>query len=111
MIRLDMWDESLGYLLESIKLNNQYVPALINLGIVYAKTGKFSESEEMLLQAVSLEENNRLALLNIAILYEKEGLYERAREYYQRLRILGDIEGGKGLKRIDNRQLKPSGIP
>ncbi len=103
MIRMNMHDESMKYLLETMKLDASYVPALVNLGIVYAGTGRFPESEKSLLKAISLEENNRLALINLAVLYEKEGLDERAREYYQKLRNLGDSAGTDGLKRLDNR--------
>ena len=103
LIRMNLWEESLGYLQNSIQLNDHYVPALINLGIVHARNGNSSEAERALLKAVSLEEQNRSALFNIAVLYENEGSYDRARGYYQRLQTLGESEGINGMKRLDNK--------
>jgi len=103
LIRMNLWEESLGYLQSSIQLNDHYVPALINLGIVHARNGNSSEAERALLKAVSLEEQNRSALFNIAVLYENEGSYDRARGYYQRLQTLGESEGINGMKRLDNK--------
>src|SRR3990172_8447498 len=103
LIRMNLWEESLGYLQNSIQLNDHYVPALINLGIVHARNGNSSEAERALLKAVSLEEQNRSALFNIAVLYENEGSYDRARGYYQKLQTLGESEGINGIKRLENK--------
>ena len=103
LIRMNLWEESLGYLQNSIQLNDHYVPALINLGIVHARNGNSSEAERALLKALSLEEQNRSALFNIAALYENEGYYDKARGYYQRLQTLGESEGINGMKRLDNK--------
>ena len=103
LIRMNLWEESLGYLQSSIQLNDHYVPALINLGIVHARNGNSSEAERALLKALSLEEQNRSALFNIAALYENEGYYDKARGYYQRLQTLGESEGINGMKRLDNK--------
>ena len=102
-IKMNLWEESLDYLQNSFKLKNNYVPTLINLGIVYAKKERTSEAESSLLKAISLEEENRAALFNIAVLYENQGAYDRAREYYQRLKILGKSEGMEGLRRLENK--------
>jgi tetratricopeptide (TPR) repeat protein len=102
-IKMNLWEESLDYLQDSFKLKNNYVPTLINLGIVYAKKERTSEAESSLLKAISLEEENRAALFNIAVLYENQGAYDRAREYYQRLKILGKSEGMEGLRRLENK--------
>ena len=102
-IKMNLWEESLGYLQNSFKLKNNYVPTLINLGIVYAKKERTSEAESSLLKAISLEEENRAALFNIAVLYENQGAYDKAREYYQRLKILGKSEGMEGLRRLENK--------
>ncbi|MFN3479868.1 MAG: tetratricopeptide repeat protein, partial [Thermodesulfovibrionales bacterium] len=77
-----------------------YVPGLINMGIVLAKLGDVREAESYLLQSLTLEPDNRHAIFNIALLYEKEGNYEKAREYYLRLKQLGDARGVLGLDRI-----------
>ena len=103
LIRMNLWEESLGYLQSSIKLNDHYVPALINLGIVHARNGNSSEAERALLRAISLDDQNRSALFNIAVLYENEGSYDRALGYYQRLQTLGESEGIRGIKRLENK--------
>jgi len=103
LIRMNLWEESLGYLQSSIQLNDHYVPALINLGIVHARNGNSSEAERALLKALSLEEQNHSALFNIAVLYENEGSYDKARGYYQKLQTLGESEGIRGMKRLESK--------
>ncbi|HKZ72246.1 MAG TPA: tetratricopeptide repeat protein, partial [Nitrospirota bacterium] len=103
LIRMNLWEESLGYLQNSIQLNDHYVPALINLGIVHARNGNSSEAERALLKALSLEEQNHSALFNIAVLYENEGSYDKARGYYQKLQTLGESEGIRGMKRLESK--------
>lgn len=105
-IKMNLWNESLGYLKNSLKLKDNYVPSLINLGIVYAKTGKDSEAERSFLRAISLDEDNHSAIFNIAVLYENQGAYDKALGYYKKLKNLGDKEGINGLQRLENKQLK-----
>lgn len=100
LIRLNSYNEARIYSQMAIDVRNDYVPGLINMGIVLAKLGEAQEAENCLLKALTLEPNNRDAILNIAIFYEKEGSYDKAREYYLRLKQLGDQQGSLGLERI-----------
>ncbi|MBI5588108.1 MAG: tetratricopeptide repeat protein [Deltaproteobacteria bacterium] len=99
-IRMDRTKEALGYLEGSVRLKGDYVPALINLGIIQAKAGKAAEAESSFLKALSFDGSNRAALFNIAVLYENALRYDKAREYYRKLELLGDTEGTNGLKRL-----------
>ncbi len=100
LIKLNLYDEAKTYLSMALDVRNDYVPGLINLGIVFAKAGEAKHAEDSLLKALTLEPDNRDALLNIAILYEREGSYEKARQHYLRLKQLGDPRGEMGLERI-----------
>lgn len=99
-IRMDRTKEALGYLEGSVRLRGDYVPALINLGIIKARAGNAAEAEGSFLKALSFDGSNRAALFNIAVLYENSLRYDKAREYYRRLELLGDTEGTNGLKRL-----------
>jgi hypothetical protein len=100
LIKLNLYDEAKTYLSMALDVRNDYVPGIINLGIVFARAGEAKKAEDSLLKALTLEPDNRDALLNLAILYEKEGSYEKARQHYLRLKQLGDPRGETGLERI-----------
>lgn len=100
LIRQGLNEEASIYLRRVIEMKNDYVPGLINMGIVLARLGDFSGAENYLLKALALEPDNRQVIFNIALFYEKEGKYERASEYYSRLEQLGDTRGILGLERI-----------
>ncbi|GAB4415797.1 MAG: hypothetical protein OHK0032_11930 [Thermodesulfovibrionales bacterium] len=106
LIKLNLYDEAKTYLEMALGVRNDYVPGLINTGIVLARLGETQNAENSLLKALTLEPDNRNALLNIAILYEKKGSYEKAREYYLRLKQLGDAQGSLGLERIGSSKEK-----
>jgi len=101
LIQIASYEEALKYLDSALSIRHDYVPALINTGIVYAKAEKFSDAEKYLLKALSLEEANQPALFNIATLYEKQGKYDLARGYYLRLKNLGNDQGRLGIERIE----------
>ena len=101
LIQIASYEEALKYLDSALSIRHDYVPALINTGILYAKAEKFSEAEKYLLKALSLEEANQPALFNIATLYEKQGKYDLARGYYLRLKNLGNDQGRLGIERIE----------
>lgn len=100
-IQMNLHDEALKHLQNALKLKPDYVPALINSGIAYAKSGNPAEAERALLNAVAIEGTNQSALMNIAILYEKQGRYDLAKSYYLRLQRLGNMQGSTGIERID----------
>jgi tetratricopeptide (TPR) repeat protein len=100
-IQMNLHDEALKHLQSALKLKPDYVPALINSGIAYAKSGNPAEAESALLNAIAIEGTNQPALLNIAILYEKQGRYDLAKSYYLRLQRLGNMQGSAGIERID----------
>jgi Tfp pilus assembly protein PilF len=102
LIRLNSPEEAKTYLQMAFNIKDDYVPALINMGIALAKLNKKEEAEKFLLRAQSLEPDNRYSLLNIATFYEKTGNFEKAREYYLKLKRLGDVQGNIGLKRINS---------
>lgn len=100
-MQMKMWKEAGGYLEDSVAENGRYVPALINMGTVYAELGRFEEAERSLKEALSLEPSNSLALFNIALLYEKQEMPEKARENYMKLKQFGEKQGVAGIERLD----------
>ncbi|HCC69314.1 MAG TPA: hypothetical protein DEP99_05450 [Nitrospiraceae bacterium] len=101
LILIDLYEEALKYLKNALSIKHDYVPALINTGIVYAKAEKFSDAEKYLLNALSLEDANQSTLFNIAMLYEKQGKYDLARQHYLRLKRLGNVQGRLGIERLE----------
>lgn len=103
-IRMSSPGQAIAYLEECVKLKDDYLPALVNLGIAKAETGKNREAESSFLKALSFDGSNREALFNIAVLYEKTLEFEKARGYYERLDSLGDPKGAKALERLEGRR-------
>lgn len=100
LIQLNSYNEARVYLQMALDIRNDYVPGLINMGIVLARIGETQNAKDSFLRALALEPDNRDAILNIAIFYEKDGSYDKAREYYSRLKQMGDQHGDLGLERI-----------
>lgn len=107
-IELKLFKEALIYLQEAINIKNDYIPALVNMGIAYAELAELSNAEIYLSTAVALEPYNKFAIFNIALLYEEIGDYDKAQQYYSILREMGDVQGDAGLARIEER-LKSGG--
>lgn len=104
LIKMGRYDDAGRYLKTALNIKPDYIPALVNSGIVSAKTGNSGEAENHLLKAISIDGTSQAALLNIALLYEREKRYDQARDYFLRLRKLGDKNGELGMKRLDNIQ-------
>lgn len=104
LIKMGRNDEAAGYLKNSLNIKSDYIPALVNSAIVSAKMGKNTEAETSLLKAISIDGTSQAALLNIALLYEREKRYDQARDYFSRLRKLGDKNGELGLQRLERVQ-------
>ena len=100
LLQLTLKNDALEYIDKALAYNAEYVPALINAGIIYAQTEKYMEAEEYLSKALSIEGQNMSALFNMALLYEVEGHYDKAYDYYSKLQRFGDTRGLKGLIRI-----------
>lgn len=108
-LRLNLVDESIRYSRMAIDINGDYTPALINLGIAYAKSGDLANAQERLERAFILEPDNKSVVLNLAVLHERQGRFQEAGEYFSRLVKSGDIDGTLGLARIHEKQGKIDG--
>lgn len=100
LIQLNSDTEARTYLQQAFRHRSDYVPGLINMGIVLARLGENAESEKHLLQAINLQPANTHAMLNLAILYEKNSSFDKAREYYLKLQKSGDAQGSAGIERL-----------
>lgn len=100
LMNMGMWKESMDQLRKSYKIKKDYIPSLINIGIVYASTGNYSRAEKYLLKALAINPIDQNAIFSIALSYEKQRLYSKATGFYSRLKKLGDARGGPGLNRI-----------
>lgn len=99
-LQIGLYEEAIRYLQDALDIRHDYIPALINAGIAYAKTGRFPDAEGSILKALSLEKTSQAALLNIAITYEMQGRYDLARNYYSKLQRMGNEQGRSGIDRI-----------
>lgn len=100
LMKMNMWKESMDELRKSYKINKNYIPTLVNIGIVYANTENYSTAEKYFQKALAIDPINQDAIFSIAILYEKQNMDEKAAEFYSRLRKLGDARGNTGLERV-----------
>ncbi len=103
-LRLNLIDESIKYARMAVDINRAYAPALINLGIAYARSGDITSAEENLRSALGLEPDNQDVLMNLGILHERQDLLQEASEYFSRLVKLGSMDGPMGLARVYEKQ-------
>jgi Tfp pilus assembly protein PilF len=99
-LQLGMPDQSAEYARRAIGVQNDYVPALINLGIALAGNGKTEDAARALEKAVNIEPENEEAVLNLAILHERMEDYDSALRYYERAMGLGSIQAMIGEARV-----------
>jgi len=71
--------------LNSIRADQSFAPAWINLGILHRRAGLAAYAEAAYLQALDLEPSNMSAMSNLANLYEEEGYPELAAFYDERV--------------------------
>jgi len=100
LLYFNLIEESIKYSQMAVDINNDYVPALINLGVAYTKHGDIAAAEGYLKRAFTLEPDNKSVILNLAIFYEKQKDNDTASKHYTKLIHLGDIGGYLGLARV-----------
>ena len=103
-LKLGLVQESIQYAHMAEKRNADYIPALINLGIAYAKSGNVTAAENYLERAFTLEPDNKNAIFNLALLNETKQNYSSAARHFTKLMKLGDTAGSLGLARIYEKQ-------
>ncbi len=103
-LQLKLDEDALIYSQMALNINENYTPALINLGIALARTGNVPEATELFERAASLEPENQSVFFNLAVMNEKLGNYDEASNYYSHLIKLGNASGSLGLARIYEKQ-------
>lgn len=71
--------------LESLKSDESFTPAWVNLGILYNREGFPRYAEAAYLKAVDVNSTNLVALTNLAALYESQGRSELAAKYKSKI--------------------------
>lgn len=100
LIAMGAHPEAATHAKQALGIRNDYVPALINLGIAQIKSGDKATGEGCLTRALTIEPYNRQALLNLALLQERERELAGARDSFGRLAALGDVQGNLGMARV-----------
>ena len=77
-------DKSLFNLKKSIAINNNYVPSLINIAIIYSHQEKYNEAINLLNNAKSIDKNNSLIFYNLGNNFEKSKQYDNAIKAFER---------------------------
>lgn len=103
-LTLGIVQESIQYALMAEELHIDYTPALINLGIAYAKSGDVTAAEYYLDRGFTLEPDNKNAIFNLALLHERKQNYPGAAVFFSKLIKLGDLSGTLGLARVYEKQ-------
>lgn len=76
---------SIFYLLESIKLNPEYLNAYYNLAVIYGEVGEKENAIKYYQEVLKRDELHRFSLFNIANEYLYLGKYDQAIEYYDKI--------------------------
>ena len=103
-LELGLNEDSAIYSRMALEIDENYTPALINLGIAYAGSGNVTEAEGLLKRAAALEPDNQPVFFNLAVLNERQDKYDEASAYYSHLMKLGNAKGSLGLARIHEKQ-------
>lgn len=72
---------ALAHFRESIRADDSFSPAWVNLGILNNRQGYPKYAEAAYLQALYVGDSNRITLSNLAALYEQEGRPELSEQY------------------------------
>ncbi len=75
--------EAMGAYEKAIELNPAAAGALVNLGTIYFRDGKFKKAESCYSRAIAADPSYPLAHYNIANLYDEEAKVELARKHYE----------------------------
>jgi len=78
-------DAAESALRQAIKLNDDYVPAYLWLGVLLGETGRLPEQSQVLQQAMAIDPLNELLAINVAGNLNSQGDYQGAKELLQRL--------------------------
>lgn len=89
LMRMELYDEASAYAERAIMANGDYIPALVNLGIIRARQEKPDEAQRLFDRALNIDNTNTDALYNMMLLCRKQGDYKRAEELERKLAALG----------------------
>ena len=79
--------------MKSIELDETRNLAWTNLGVAYARLGKFREAVDQFDAALRLDDRDQLAIRNRALAYKKLGEFERADADFARAKELAGVGG------------------
>lgn len=79
------YDKAVDYFKRAISIDDKYVQAYLDLGLVYDEKSMYDEELTVLKKAVQLDPNNSDAHYYLAWAYENEGLFDNAISAYERV--------------------------
>ena len=77
---------SLVYLREAARVQPEIAGLWVNLGVLYARYGRFEHAEAAYLRALDIDEHEESALANLVIAYEALGEAKLAADYREQVR-------------------------
>jgi Flp pilus assembly protein TadD len=81
---------SLVYLREAARVHPDIAGLWVNLGVLYARHGRYEHAEAAYLRALAVDEREQSALANLVLVYEALGKLELVREYRDRVQDYRD---------------------
>ncbi len=91
LIRLELYAEALAPLTKALSLKKDYLPALVNTGIVYGAQKNYDEAQRYLSRALAIDATNPSAVYNMMRICEETGDFTQARHYKNVLEALRDV--------------------
>jgi len=79
------YDEAINYFKKAIAIDEKYVHAYMDLGMVYDEKGLYDNELNVLKKAVLLDPRNSDGHYYLAMAYENKGLYEKAISAYEKV--------------------------
>ena len=96
-IKKGRFQEAELYIEKSLEIKKDYLPGLINMGIVKSKTGNEKEAEDYFKRALQIEPDNPELLYNIGLIYEKRSALKDAEGFYKKLTSIDSSLRWEGL--------------
>jgi len=89
LMRMALYEDAAVYVRQSLSVKSDYIPALVNMGIIAAQQEHYDDAERYFADALARDGTNTDALYNSMLLCKKKGDYKRAAEIEQKLKTLG----------------------
>ena len=90
----DNHDVAMNFFKDSLKINENFVPAITELGLLYRNLEDYDLAKEQFIKLLQIDHDNVDALDNLGYCYEYEEEYDKAIECYNKSKLVNGKKNG-----------------